>query len=209
MEKRILLWIQYAPPIVIKMFEMYATGHESLDSVLAMTKEFGLTMTKKQLRGKPITRNTVRSILTNCFYYGYMENPDPNNPGRYIEMPHIYPPLISKELFDKVQACLNNKAEHHCHPAENGKIPFAFRGLIKCGECGSSITSEHHVKKNGKEFIYLRCAHKQKSCHQDIVNEKVIFRQLKEEVFDKLKIDYGLFNSIKKMSANIWIMKTV
>jgi len=47
-------------PIVKKAFEMYATGYESIDSILNMTKRAGLTTTKKMLGGRPFTRKIFR-----------------------------------------------------------------------------------------------------------------------------------------------------
>ena len=188
-------------PIIKKMFEMYATGHESLDSILEMTHRMGL-MSKafKDRDPKPITRNTVRDILTNKFYYGIMENPDFDNPDNdeYIEVPHIYDHLIDQDLFDAVQIQLERKATQHAHPQKNGKIPFVFRGLIRCATCGNAISEERHYKKsNGKTYNFLRCSHFNADCHQKMVNENVILNQLSDEVFSKLKIPASLLKNLK------------
>lgn len=68
-------------------------------------------------------------------------------------IPHIYEPIISKALFDKVQEVFQSKSrEVFSHQQEYKAIPFAFRGLIKCETCGCAITSEHKIKKMVKDM---------------------------------------------------------
>lgn len=82
-------------------------------------------------------------------------------------LPHIYKPIISKALFDKVQEVFQSKSrEVFSHQQEYKAIPFAFRGLIKCETCGCAITSEHKIKKMAKGMyisnavIYAEIANK-------------------------------------------------
>ena len=55
-----------------------------------------------------------------------------------------YQPIISKELFDKAQKEIGKILK-----PKQGKHNFAFCGLIKCRECGASITGEIHKKYYG------------------------------------------------------------
>ena len=189
-------------PIIRKIFEWYATGRESLESIVLKARKLGLKTTLHS-KTNSITKTTVRSILCNPFYYGMMDYPDPNDPTKYIEVQHIYPPLISKSLFDRVQEQLGEKGRIRCHPARNGLIPFTFRGLIRCGDCGCAITNERHTKKSGRKYIILRCSHKNIECNQPLVNEEVLLQQLKEEVFDKLKIDSKLIPALKQEARQL------
>lgn len=184
-------------PIIRKIFEWYATGRESLESIVLKVRKLGLKTTLHS-KTNSITKTTVRSILCNSFYYGMIDYPDPNDPTNYIEVQHIYPPLISKSLFDRVQERLTEKAKIRCHPARNGQIPFTFRGLIRCGECGCAITNERHTKKSGRKYVILRCTHKNVICNQPLVNENVLLEQLEMEVFSKLKIDSRLIPLLKR-----------
>lgn len=179
-------------PIIKYLFEEFATGKHSLKTLWALSKQLGLYTKNKKKNGSFVSRNTLYDVLTNPFYYGEM----------YIKgelYKHIYEPLITKELFDRVQKILTGNGNHNRNnTTEYAKTPYTFRGLIHCKECGCLITPEKKVKKNGSTYIYLRCGHPCKECHQGIVNENVIIEQLKAEVMDKISLSPKLQEIIKE-----------
>ena len=95
---------------------------------------------------------------------------------------------------------LDNKGKKKIIPHQQiyGKHPFIFRGLIRCGCCGCSMSSEEHTKKNGNTYRYLRCSHMRGKCHQKLVNENVILKQLDEEVFSKLQLPPSILQALQK-----------
>lgn len=186
-------------PIIKILFEEYATGLHSLQSLWYKAKELGLTSKEKNhYKESPkfgkrtfISRNKIEDILKNPFYYGMMKVK-----GKLI--PHIYEPIISKALFDKVQEVFQSKSrEVFSHQQEYKAIPFAFRGLIKCDTCGCAITSEHKIKKNGKRYVYLKCSHLRGNCKQGLVNENTLFEQLDNELFSKIQIPTRVLETLK------------
>jgi hypothetical protein len=112
-------------------------------------------------------------------------------------MPHAYEPIISKALFDKVQDVLSGN-QTNMPTKEYGGIPFAFRKLIKCAECGGTISSEQHFKKSGRKYIYLRCTHPKGECHQGLVSELQLLKQLDDEVFSKIRLNANIIDLLKK-----------
>ena len=64
------------------------------------------------------------------------------------------------------------------------KDPQALCGLLRCGECGCSITAEAITKrqKNGNvhRYIYYRCTKKRGPCSQSYVREEVLNVQLSD-----------------------------
>lgn len=169
-------------PIIQRLFEEYATGTHSLTTLCQLAKELGLKSKRKKRVAISISRNALYDVLTNPFYYGVM-----CIKGEFYK--HIYQPLISKELFDKVQELFIGNGNHNRNnTSEYAKRPYIFRKLIHCKECGCLITPETKVKKNGKTYTYLRCAHPHKTCHQGIVNENVILKQIKTEILDKISL---------------------
>lgn len=176
-------------PLVKKMFEMYATGRHSIKSLHKFAEEMHLCSSHTKTN-KPLGRETIHAMLKNPFYYGEMVI-------RGEKMPHNSEPLIAKSLFDKVQEQLSGKAIHTQTP-EYSSIPFAFRGLVKCANCGCTISSETHTKKSGRVYRYLRCAHSKGNCNQILVSEKVLLQQLNDEVFSKLKLTYSIVEPLKK-----------
>lgn len=186
-------------PIIKILFEEYATGLHSLQSLWYKSRELGLTSKEKNHFEKSakynkrtfISRNKIEDILKNPFYYGMMKVK-----GKLI--PHIYEPIISKAFFDKVQEVFQSKSrEIFSHQQEYKAIPFAFRGLIKCETCGCAITSEHKIKKNGKRYVYLKCSHLRGNCKQCLVNENVLFEQLENELFSKIQIPEKVLKTLK------------
>ena len=176
-------------PLVKKMFEMYATGCYSIKSLQQFAKEMNLCSIRSK-NHKPLGRETIWNTLKNPFYYGEMKI-------RGEIMPHKYEPIISKALFEQVQEVLSGK--NTCVPTrEYGGISFAFRKLIKCAECGGTISSEQHFKKSGRKYTYLRCTHPKGCCHQGLVSELQLLKQLDDEVFSKIRLNANIIDLLKK-----------
>jgi len=153
---------------VFKAFELYATGDYSLEELLKEVHRWGLTAKA----GKPIFKSCLAKMLRNLFYYGHMIYK-----GEEYEASH--PPLISKQLFDRVQAVLNLKTRVIKKTIDK----FTFTGLIKCGECGASITAELQ-----KGHIYYRCTKKLTACTQKFLREEALLEQINNAIL-KVFID--------------------
>ena len=199
-------------PIIKQIFEEYASGVHSLKSVWLSATEKGLMSKEPNYNPKsknygkicPISRNKIHDILTNPFYYGAMYVADEEIDEKtkkpiktfYKLINHVYEPIISKELFDKVQKVLKTrKKEKFCKEQKYAGIPFVFRGLITC-KCGCAITPEHH-KKGNKEYVYLRCSHQKGTCNQKLVNENTILEQLEKEIFHQIRISPTMHDLLK------------
>lgn len=179
-------------PIIKRLYQEFATGLHTVTSIWRLSKELGLYSKMKKKKGCLVTRNTVYEALTNPFYYGEM-----CVKGELI--PHIYEPLVSKELFDQVQELfIKNGTHNRCNIKEYTNSCYTFKRIIHCKECGGLITPEKKTKKSGREYVYLRCGHSGKVCHQGIVNEQVIIEQLKKEVLNKLTLPLSLQEVLKK-----------
>ena len=179
-------------PIIKILFEKYATGAHSISTLWELAKNLGLYTKMKSRRGNFVSKNTIYDILTNPFYYGEM-----CIKGEF--MPHTYPPIVSKELFDKVQETFIQKGNHNRNNSENQtKHTYAFRGLIRCKECGGLITPATAIKKNDSKYSHLRCANYKKCYHQAAVMEYVIFEQLENEVLNKLSLPVKMQELLKE-----------
>jgi site-specific DNA recombinase len=108
----------------------------------------------------------VERTLKNPVYYGdFWWN------GKLYRGRHK--PIISKELFDKVQEVFGN----HNRPKAR-KRDFAFTGLLTCGHCGCSITAEIHKNR----YIYYRCTGFKGKCGQPYIREELLEEKLGELV---------------------------
>ena len=169
---------------VIRLFEEYATGNHSLETLTKLAADMGLNYPLGL--NKPISRTGIAGILKNPFYYGIMRT-------NGQEIPHRYPKLISSVLFNQVQDMLEGRINN---PTKRtyGTEEYAFRGIFRC-HCGHSLTPTHIVKKNGKRYDYLFCNNKH--CDQHPLNVAELYFQLKEEVFDPMYVPTELLNEIK------------
>lgn len=145
---------------------------------------------------KNLTVSNVYVLLQNHFYYGVFEYP--KNSGRWYQGKHD--PIISKELFDAVQAQLKSQFVR-----TEGK-EFAFTKLMLCGLCGSGITADEKFKKqkNGSvhRHVYYMCSKsKDRNCKCGYINEIDLLKQF-EELMDKVDLDeVGIKTKLKEEVA--------
>lgn len=173
-------------PIVRKLLELAGTGRYTVDDLVVVARKEGLD---HPLKKKPIGKSGVYKILTNPFYFGLMKWKGETQIGKHE-------PLISKSLFDRVQAILGRKTQ-----PKDRKV--AFRGLGTCGHCGSAITAECHAKvqKNGNrhEYVHYHCTgwkNSGKVCPGSRISERDLVAQLGEPL-KHLQIDGQAVAEIK------------
>lgn len=178
--------------IVKILFEEYASTNHSLESLVDLAKELGLIARERENKkdiNASISRSGIYHMLQNPFYYGIMRVK-----GQLI--PHIYPKLIDKSLFDKVQKKLSGGKFKRIKTSLSDD--FVFSGVVRCSTCGCVITPEQHTKKSGKQYIYLKCSHRKGNCKQIIVNENILFEQLDNEIFNNIKVSATMLDLLKK-----------
>ncbi len=152
--------------VVRKAFEIFAKEKVSFTDIVNFLYRGGIT----KRNGQKVNITRVHTMLTNQFYIGIM-----HFNGEYFEGKHDQ--FISRKLFNQVQKKLElkgtSKYKSHDH---------AFSGLMRCGECGATITAESHTKhyKNGNDqtFTYYRCTKKLKPCSQPYLEESKLKDQL-------------------------------
>lgn len=167
-------------PTVKKMFEKVAYEHWSGRKLYHWLR-FELNFYSKG--NKPLALSNIYKILMNPFYYGVFEYP--RNSGNWYTGKHE--PLISKDLFDKVQDQL--KRDH----IQRESKEFAFTKLIKCGHCGSGITADEKYKKqkngNVHRYVYYGCTRSRDlHCKGGYIREEELINQL-AALFDKIDIN--------------------
>jgi len=151
-------------PIIKEAFEKAGYERWSGRRLKAWFDEQGFT----NRSGKQVSVSQILVILSTPFYYGRFQYPQAPDAPWYDG---AHEPLISKELFDRVQETRGiNKGLW-------GSKTFAFRGLLKCGRCTADITAQDKFKtlKNGdvKRFVYYNCTRrKDPNCAEKYVNEE-------------------------------------
>lgn len=151
----------------------------SISTLYQKALDIGLVTDKK----KPIARSKFYTLFQNPFYYGYFK-------WKWELYPGKHEPMINKAEFDFVQEIISGNK-----PSSFNNHVFAFTGMMRCGECGASITAEnktkHQMNGNTHHYTYYRCTKKIKpDCSQKTIRDTELEKQI-IETLDKIEIPSG------------------
>lgn len=135
--------------IIKYVFEQYDKG--------VPKKEIAQALNEKGLRykGKPYKGRTFDKYLVNKKYTGEFDFG-----GRHCT--NMFPQIISKELFDRVQEKLS-KNKYFLGGAQKGKLEYLLTGKLFCGHCGTEMVSDGGVNHQGVAHHYYACKKKKKA----------------------------------------------
>ena len=172
--------------LVRRIWDQALTGNYTVPQLWEYARrELKLTtVQRRKSGGRPISKSAMYSLLTNPFYYGMIRYPEKTG-----ELHHgKHEPMITVQEFDRVQGIIGTRTS--IRPKNES---FAFTGLMKCGNCGCSITAESKQKKckngNVHYYTYYHCTKKKvdTKCDQKNVEVKSLEIMFKERLED-LKI---------------------
>lgn len=158
--------------LVRAIFVLYSQGQSRFQDISAYLYEKGI----KTGGGKPYSKDKVKYILKNPFYYGHFIYGGEVHEGKHT-------PIISKKLWDETQAVI----ERRSRPTKGLIEPMPYCGLLRCS-CGMMITAENKTKrqKNGNthHYVYYRCSRKNKSvkCVEPAVRSELLDQQLSSKL---------------------------
>lgn len=158
--------------MVRELFERYVTGDFSCKVLAEDLSKRGF----KTRAGGNISTSHINAILSNTFYYGeaYSKKYD-------VRYQHNYKPIITKKLWEKVRDIREGRSKSSTQ--SNRKKEFIFSGLLKCQNCGCSITGE---MKKGK-YIYYSCTNAKGICKREYMTEKSLLKPIKKSL-SKIKL---------------------
>ena len=165
-------------PLIVEAFERYAAG--------ATMKEVRIWLNSKGVKnpkGNEMSHNSVLYMLHNRRYIGEYEFRGEINMD-------VIPPIMSRELFDRVQKRIEETAKaparHKAKEEEDlltTKLFCGYCGAYLCGECGTSRT--------GDIYHYYKCVSVKKrrqECHKKPVRkrwiEDIVVQATMEKILD-------------------------
>ncbi len=188
--------------IIKRIFEMVATGHKPAE-VKNKLNELGYrTKERKVVRKGGVAKTVgaqrfdedhVMNIVHNPVYKGYVKHKDKIHLG-------IHKPIVSMELWDKANLTLNSRSvrivvhkDDHIH---------LLKGLIKCGDCGLSMTPTPAGKKDkdGNPYLYYSCI----ANHPDGKDSKCAIRTIPAR-----PIEQALKKVLRNLGQNKNILESV
>ena len=173
--------------LVRRIFQEYSTGQYTLGELTKKAKEWGL----RNYRGKqmPMDKSQIHRMLQNPFYYGEMCVKGRN-------FPHVYEPIITKEMFD---ACTAVRMGWHKKPFAYGEKDYVFRGLLTCATTGKVVTADTKVRTYGNgrkaEYTYLMCWNPENPSKKIWVREEKVLAQV-EQVFKAMSPDDDIYQDV-------------
>ena len=134
-------------PLVRRAFEEYATGRHTKERLLKQVRTWGLT----NRRGKPLTSQAIGVLLRNQLYAGIVDVPEYGIRAKRGD----FEPLISEELFYRVQAILSGRVPSTA-PQQRAHPDFPLRGFVRCESCGRGLTGSWS-KGRSEYYAYYHC----------------------------------------------------
>ena len=116
--------------LIRRAFEEYGTGGLTTQQVLRHVTALGLTTQ----RGRGVSPQTFGALLRNRIYEGRIEVP-----GFGVSAEGDFAPLVSGELFQRVQRLLDGKGVAP-KPHQRNHPDFPLRRFVACAECGTPLT---------------------------------------------------------------------
>lgn len=162
-------WVDKDPvrfEILKRLWELFATGTYSMPAIKKKAEEMGLRArpTKATPEGSMVGINTYYNLFRDVFFIGKMQVGKKQGvkslqdikemilkneiKGEVFEDYAIvqgsHPPMVSEELFYRVQEILKEKGlSHFARPRTK---EFVFSGMIRCGYCEGSVVCEDKLK---------------------------------------------------------------
>ena len=158
---------------------------EWLNSNGYRTKEYISNRRGIKRGGRRFFNANVLQKLTSRVYLGEIEHGGNIYPGQHKA-------IIDRQLWDEVNKLIKMHAPKRVNPKREVKHAFILQGLLKCGWCGSYMSTKYSTGRNELHYYYqcTRNAHGgNDACSMKYVPapelEKAVLKKLKEMGTDK------------------------
>jgi site-specific DNA recombinase len=145
-------------PLVLKAFELYATGEYSIDRLTAAMADLGLTTrpSARWPREQPVSDSKLHSMLSDAYYAGWVTVDGQLLPGRHEA-------IVSQALFDRVQEVLNARS---ARGQRDRILSHYLKGILYCDRCHTTAERTSRLiyteaTGNGGRYGYYVCRARQ------------------------------------------------
>ncbi|MGN6588654.1 MAG: recombinase family protein, partial [Solirubrobacterales bacterium] len=160
-------------------FQAFATGEWTLRGLVEELYERGLRSNPGGRAPGKVGRSALHRLLRDPYYKGVVV-------WQGVEYEGTHPPLVSDELFDRVQQVLDGRSEGRDYSWRHNHY---VKGTVYCSLCGERLLFTK-VTGNGGEYDYFMCAgrHREKRCPLPYLQaewlEKEVTRYHRKQVAD-------------------------
>ncbi len=167
-------------------------GFQMIESRLYKQTEVAAVLKKKGF--KKATKGFINRMLRNPLYAGIIRHQ-----WLVEDVQAIHKPLISKEIFFKVQAILDGKRPSF-KPKRRNHPDFPLRNFMKCPTCGQKLTGGWSTGRRKTKYAYYHCH--TKGCSFSIRKrdlEAAFYKHL-----ESLQPREEIFNLFEAMVMDVW-----
>lgn len=163
--------------IVRQLFQKYLEGNSAV-RLSQWLNDQGIPLKHQQVpRERPWNKDLVLRILKNPLYRGMVHSQGRHYPGEQTA-------LVEADMFDQVQAMLAPKVRVRHWGTRNPY--YLVRGTLKCGQCGSVMTTAStHTK--GRTYRYYRCVRRGKQGSATCATRQLPAEAIESFVVDQLR----------------------
>lgn len=189
-ENKKLVVVPEEAEIIKFIFEKYATQKMNMRQLTVYINELGF----RTKRGNIFETRNIEYILNNPAYIGKLRwtptgkiRRDYHNPDTIIANAE-HEPLISMELWNKVQEILKDNRELYrtgTHTTAN--VITWLKGMIKCGTCGRAMVISQHKYLMCNGFVKGQCKTSNHIGYE--ILENAVLKELKKVYDDPMQIN--------------------
>lgn len=143
-------------PIIVP--DEYAEGIRFAYEQVARGRPQSEIVAELKKRGTPISKSQLSYLLRNPMYMGKLEVPPlGDEPYQLIEAQHEG--IVDEQLFYQVQHELSQNSTKKRVSTKISDELLALRGILKCSNCGSTMTGSRSRGRAGTRYAYYHCNH--------------------------------------------------
>jgi hypothetical protein len=145
-------------PLVLKAFELYATGDYTIERLEAAMADLGLTTrpSPRWPREQPVGSSKLHQMLSDPYYAGWVTVDGQLIPGRHEA-------IVNQQLFDKVQTVVASRSAR----GNRDRVLYHYlKGMLFCDRCQhagrmSRLIYTEAKGRNGQYYGYFLCRSRQ------------------------------------------------
>lgn len=144
-------------PLVLKAWELYASGEYSIDRLTATMADLGLTSkpTTRWPSGRPMSESQLHRMLRDPYYAGFVVYKGDIYPGRHEA-------IVGQDLFDRVQEVLSARSGRG---QRDRVLTHYLKGLLFCQRCHEHGRTSRLIyteaKGRSRRYGYFLCRARQ------------------------------------------------
>lgn len=216
--------------VIRKIFGLYINGY-GCTKIANILRNDGI----KSKKGGTWANNTIRKMISNETYIGTLiqgfsktidvtiSEREQIPEDKWYRHANNHPSIITDEIFYKVQRLVEERSskakKFYVAKTENkgnsrSSNASLFSNLLKCGECGSTMSIKRKKKLNNYQPFYNCVDYELKGVNycghtSNFIWEHFLIMQVKEELIQKSKNDFAELKEILKNNKSISAPKTV